>query len=173
MFRFLLRRLVTIFFSLFFIVTLTFFMMKAIPGGPFTREKALPPQIEQAINEKFHLDDPVETVRRLSRTYRSLSLGPSFKYQYKSVNDIISDYFPVSAQLGATAILLSLVVGLSAGTISALKQTKSRTTAPCSGYPVFLCPQLRYCRHSSVLFSLSMAVTAAGQCGIMETHDHL
>lgn len=125
MFRFLLRRLVTIFFSLFFIVTLTFFMMKAIPGGPFTREKALPPQIEQAINEKFHLDDPLwkQYVDYLGRTAR-WDLGPSFKYQYKSVNDIISDYFPVSAQLGATAILLSLVVGLSAGTISALKQNQ-------------------------------------------------
>jgi oligopeptide transport system permease protein len=124
-FRFLLRRLVTIFFSLFFIVTLTFFMMKAIPGGPFTREKALPPQIEQAINEKFHLDDPLwkQYVDYLGRTAR-WDLGPSFKYQYKTVNDIISDYFPVSAQLGATAILLALVVGLSAGTISALKQNQ-------------------------------------------------
>lgn len=100
-------------------------MMKAIPGGPFTREKALPPQIEQAINEKFHLDDPLwkQYVDYLGRTAR-WDLGPSFKYQYKSVNDIISDYFPVSAQLGATAILLSLVVGLSAGTISALKQNQ-------------------------------------------------
>ena len=125
MFRFLLRRGVTIFFSLFFIVTLTFFMMKAIPGGPFTREKALPPQIEEAINEKFHLDDPLwkQYVDYLGRTAR-WDLGPSFKYQYKSVNDIINDYFPVSAQLGAVAILLALVVGLSAGTISALKQNQ-------------------------------------------------
>ena len=124
MFRFLLRRLVTIFFSLFFIVTLTFFMMKAIPGALYKRESTATPN-RTTINEKFHLDDPLwkQYVDYLGRTAR-WDLGPSFKYQYKSVNDIISDYFPVSAQLGATAILLSLVVGLSAGTISALKQNQ-------------------------------------------------
>lgn len=125
MLRFLTRRVVTIFFSIFFIITLTFFMMKAIPGGPFTREKKLPPQIEQAINEKYHLDDPLwkQYVDYLGRTAR-WDLGPSFKYQYKTVNDIIKEYFPVSAQLGAIAIILALGIGLSAGIISALKQNQ-------------------------------------------------
>jgi len=123
--RFITRRVVTVFFSLFFIVTLTFFMMKAIPGGPFTKEKKLPPAIEQAINEKYHLDDPLwkQYVDYLGRTAR-WDLGPSFKYQYKTVNEIIRDYFPVSAQLGGMAVLLALGVGLSAGMLSALKQNQ-------------------------------------------------
>jgi len=124
-FRFLARRVATIFLSLFFIVTLTFFMMKAIPGGPFKSEKALPPQIEQAINEKYHLDDPLwkQYLDYLVRTAR-WDLGPSFKYQYVTVNDIIRDYFPVSAQLGAVSVILALGLGISAGIISALKQNQ-------------------------------------------------
>lgn len=125
MFRFLARRVATIILSLFFIVTLTFFMMKAIPGGPFKSEKALPPQIEQAINEKYHLDDPLwkQYVDYLVRTAR-WDLGPSFKYQYVTVNDIIRNYFPVSAQLGAVSVILALGLGISAGIISALKQNQ-------------------------------------------------
>lgn len=125
MFRFLARRVATIILSLFFIVTLTFFMMKAIPGGPFKSEKALPPQIEQAINEKYHLDDPLwkQYVDYLVRTAR-WDLGPSFKYQYVTVNDIIRDYFPVSAQLGAVSVILALGLGISAGIVSALKQNQ-------------------------------------------------
>jgi oligopeptide transport system permease protein len=124
-FRFLARRVATIILSLFFIVTLTFFMMKAIPGGPFKSEKALPPQIEQAINEKYHLDDPLwkQYLDYLVRTAR-WDLGPSFKYQYVTVNDIIRNYFPVSAQLGAVSVILALGLGISAGIISALKQNQ-------------------------------------------------
>jgi len=124
-FRFLARRVATILLSLFFIVTLTFFMMKAIPGGPFKSEKALPPQIEQAINEKYHLDDPLwkQYLDYLVRTAR-WDLGPSFKYQYVTVNDIIRDYFPVSAQLGAVSVILALGLGISAGIVSALKQNQ-------------------------------------------------
>lgn len=98
-------------------------MMKAIPGGPFTKEKKVPPAIEEAINEKYHLNDPLwkQYLDYLYRTAR-WDLGPSFKYQYTTVNDIIRDYFPVSAELGAVAVLLSLGLGLGAGIISALKQ---------------------------------------------------
>jgi len=100
-------------------------MMKAIPGGPFKSEKALPPQIEQAINEKYHLDDPLwkQYLDYLVRTAR-WDLGPSFKYQYVTVNDIIRDYFPVSAQLGAVSVILALGLGISAGIVSALKQNQ-------------------------------------------------
>ena len=91
----------------------------------FKSEKALPPQIEQAINEKYHLDDPLwkQYVDYLVRTAR-WDLGPSFKYQYVTVNDIIRDYFPVSAQLGAVSVILALGLGISAGIVSALKQNQ-------------------------------------------------
>nr|WP_277998242.1 ABC transporter permease [Zhaonella formicivorans] len=118
-----LRRFVAIFLALVFISTFTFFGMKAIPGGPFASEKKLPPKVEENLNKKYHLNDP------LLKQYKDYmfglakgDLGPSFKYPDRTVNDIIKDGFPVSAILGAISVLLALSVGLSAGIISALKQ---------------------------------------------------
>lgn len=123
MFYFLLRRIVAAAISLFFIVSFTFFLMKAVPGGPFSSEKAVPPAVQKAINEKYHFDDPLwkQYIDYLARTAR-WDLGPSFKYQYKTVNEIIREHFPVSALLGALAVALSLTVGLTAGMISALRK---------------------------------------------------
>ncbi|MBF7084020.1 ABC transporter permease [Desulfallas sp. Bu1-1] len=123
MVRFMVRRLAMALVSLFFVVTLTFFIMKAIPGGPFASEKSLPPNILAAINEKYHLNDPLwkQYVDYLGRTAR-WDFGPSFKYPNRTVNDIIRDGFPVSAAVGAMAVGLALGVGLLAGVMSALKQ---------------------------------------------------
>lgn len=99
--------------------------MKIIPGGPFTSEKKLPPAIQKNIEERYHLNDPMwkQYVDYLKRTVTG-DLGPSFKYEDRTVNEIIEDSFPVSATLGGLAVLLSLIVGLSAGIMSALKQNK-------------------------------------------------
>ena len=123
--RYLLKRVGAMLVALFFIVSLTFFMMKAIPGGPFTSEKKLPPAIEQNINEKYHLNDPwyVQYTDYLFRTAK-FDFGPSFKYESRTVNEIIWDGFPVSAQLGFLAVLIALVSGLTLGVISALNQNK-------------------------------------------------
>ena len=99
--------------------------MHAIPGGPFKKEKALPPAVQRNIEERYKLNDPLwkqytDYLRNLVRG----DLGPSFKYLGRSVNDIIRDGFPVSATLGAWAILFALVVGVPAGIISALNQNK-------------------------------------------------
>lgn len=108
-----------------FISSFTFFGMKAIPGGPFASEKALPPKVLENLNKKYHLDDP------LMKQYKDYMLGlargdfgPSFKYPDRTINDIIKDGFPASAILGAISVLLSLALGLLAGIISALKQNK-------------------------------------------------
>lgn len=99
--------------------------MHAIPGGPFKKEKALPPAIQRNIEERYKLNDPLwkqyaDYMKNLVRG----DLGPSFKYLGRSVNDIIRDGFPVSAVLGAWAILFALVIGVPAGIISALNQNK-------------------------------------------------
>jgi len=99
--------------------------MHAIPGGPFKKEKALPPAVQRNIEERYKLNDPLwkqytDYLRNLVRG----DLGPSFKYLGRSVNDIIRDGFPVSATLGAWAILFALVIGVPAGIISALNQNK-------------------------------------------------
>ncbi|MDK2823559.1 MAG: oligopeptide transport system permease protein [Clostridia bacterium] len=113
--------------SLFFIISLTFFMMKVIPGGPFSSEKRLPPEIEENINKKYHLNDPwyVQYKDYLIRTVK-LDFGPSFKYKSRTVNEIIADGFPVSAKLGSTVILITLVVGINLGIVSAMKQNQTQ-----------------------------------------------
>ncbi|MDD2498813.1 MAG: ABC transporter permease [Desulfitobacteriaceae bacterium] len=123
--RYFLRRVGAMVLALFFIVTFTFVMMKAIPGGPFAREKKLPEAIVQNLEEKYHLNDPllVQYKDYLVRTAK-FDFGPSFKFQNRTVNDIIYDGFPVSAQLGFVAIIIALFFGLLLGIISALKQNK-------------------------------------------------
>ncbi len=120
-----LRRFISVILVVFVVATGTFILMHAIPGGPFKKEKALPPAIQRNIEERYKLNDPLwkqyaDYMKNLVRG----DLGPSFKYLGRSVNDIIRDGFPVSAVLGAWAILFALVIGVPAGIISALNQNK-------------------------------------------------
>jgi oligopeptide transport system permease protein len=115
---------------LFVIVTITFFLMRAIPGGPFSREKKLPPEVERIINARYRLDQPIwrQYLDYLGNLLRG-DLGPSFKYLGRSVNSMIADYFPVSAVLGSLAVGCALLFGIPAGIISALKQNKWQDNA--------------------------------------------
>lgn len=123
--RYLLRRLGGMVLAMFFIVSITFFLMKVIPGGPFAWEKKLPAAIERNINERYQLNDPllVQYQDYLMRTVR-FDFGPSFKSQSRTVNEIIYAGFPVSAQLGFIAVIIALVFGILLGVISALNQNK-------------------------------------------------
>ena len=109
--------------ALWLIVTVTFIIMHAIPGGPFASEKKVPDVIKHNLEKRYHLNDPLtkQYIDYLNNLIH-LDLGPSFKYDYRTVNDIIKESFPVSAILGSLAITFSLVVGLLAGIISALRQ---------------------------------------------------
>lgn len=111
--------------SLFFIITLTFLLMQAAPGGPFTSERKLPPKIEAQMNEAYGLHDPihVQYVDYIVRVAK-WDFGPSFKYVGQSVNDIINRSFPYSLILGLEAILLALAFGLLLGVIAALYHNK-------------------------------------------------
>ncbi|HBX24524.1 MAG TPA: ABC transporter permease [Desulfotomaculum sp.] len=125
MFIYILKRMATSLVTIWMVVTITFFLMHAIPGGPFTREKALPPAVMKNIEERYHLNDPLwkqytDYIQNLVRG----DLGPSFKYQGVTVNQIIAESFPISAQLGLASLFIMLFVGLPAGIISALRQTK-------------------------------------------------
>jgi len=125
MFIYIVKRFVTSFFTIWFIASLTFALMHAIPGGPFTREKALPDSVKKNIEERYRLNDPLwkqyaDYLHNLARG----DLGPSFKYQGVTVNKIISEGFPVSAQLGLASIAIIVFLGIPAGIISALKKNK-------------------------------------------------
>lgn len=123
--RFLLNRLLSMVLALWLIITLTFIIMHAVPGGPFASEKQLPAAVKKNLEERYHLNDPLwkQYVDYLNNLVHG-DLGPSFRYEHQTVNKIIKTTFPVSATLGALAVIVSLVVGLLAGIISALRQNK-------------------------------------------------
>ena len=120
--RYVFRRLGGAIIILWVIITVTFALMHAIPGGPFTTEKKLPPQVKASIEAKYHLDDPVwKQYGDYLGGVITGDLGPSYKYEGRSVNDIISDAFPISAQLGLLSLMVAVVCGIAAGAISAMR----------------------------------------------------
>ncbi|MDR3513471.1 MAG: ABC transporter permease subunit [Caulobacteraceae bacterium] len=123
MLRFLLRRLLVALPTLFLVVTLAFFMMRAAPGGPFETNRKLPPEVEQNLKAKYGLDRPlgVQYLGYLANVARG-DLGPSLKYPDRSVLDIIRQGFPTSLRLGVSALTLGGVLGLCFGVFGALRQ---------------------------------------------------
>lgn len=116
------QRLVITLITLWAIATLTFFMMRAVPGGPFDAEKDLPPAVRANLEARYHLDWPVWR-QYLDYLYRTAvwDLGPSFTYPNRTVNDIVAEGFRVSAALGALAIAVALVLGIGVGVVAALR----------------------------------------------------
>lgn len=103
------------------IVTVTFLLMHAIPGGPFTAEKALPEAVLKNIEARYRLNDPLP--KQYADYWANLlkgDLGPSFKYESRTVNEIIAEGFPVSAELGLVAVSISVLIGIPAGMAGAL-----------------------------------------------------
>lgn len=125
MLNYILQRLLNSAVVLLVVITITFLLMHAIPGGPFTNEKNLPPAILKNIEERYHLNDPLwKQYGDYLNSLAHLDLGPSFKYQDRTVNQIIKESFPVSFELGLASIFISLLLGIPAGIIAALKRNK-------------------------------------------------
>jgi oligopeptide transport system permease protein len=121
--KFIIQRVIAMLITLFIIATITFFLAKAIPGGPFTKEKAVPDAVLKNLERKYHFNDPLwKQYADYMISLMKGDLGPSFRYDALTVNDIVRKGFPVSALLGFVAILISLGLGLPAGIISAYKQ---------------------------------------------------
>jgi oligopeptide transport system permease protein len=118
-----LRRLLGAIPTLFVVMTVSFFMMRLAPGGPFDRERMLSPAVEENIKRAYDLDQPliVQYGIYLSKAIRG-DLGPSFKYQDYTVVELIASGFPVSFQIGLTAIILALVLGGALGIAAAMRQ---------------------------------------------------
>ncbi|MFN3975408.1 MAG: ABC transporter permease [Dehalococcoidia bacterium] len=102
---------------------ITFLLMHAVPGGPFDREKKLPPQVLENLNRKYHLDEPLwkQYLRYMWGVLR-FDFGPTYSSTTRTVNDIFREQFPVSAHLGLMAVALAVGVGIPLGVIAALKQ---------------------------------------------------
>ena len=123
--KFLVKRIIMMLITLFLITLLTFILMHAVPGGPFTGEKQVSKAVLEALNEKYKLNDPLwkqffDYVGGLLR----FDLGPSFKYQGKTVNDFIENGLPYSARLGAVTLVFVLFASIPMGIVSALKNEK-------------------------------------------------
>lgn len=123
MFRLALTRLAGAIPTLLLLIALAFVMMRAAPGGPFDKERALPPEVLAQMQQAYHLDEPLwqQFGRYLGGVLRG-DLGPSYQYSDFSVNQLIGKGVPVSLQLGASAMLLGLLLGGTAGVIAALRQ---------------------------------------------------
>ncbi len=150
--RYVVRRLLYMLVVLLVVSFITFLLMHAVPGGPFTKEKPLPAETIQLLNERYHLDDPLwkQYVDYLYETmiphitpvppsnslmddfmvnvqvgsvwFRWMNFGPSYTSRSRTVNDIFRDNLPVSAQLGVQALLVALIIGMPLGILAALKQ---------------------------------------------------
>ncbi|MEL6091552.1 oligopeptide ABC transporter permease OppB [Plesiomonas shigelloides] len=123
MLKFILRRLLEAIPTLLVLITVSFFMMRLAPGSPFTGERSLPPEVLANIEAKYHLNEPLysQYFRYLGQLAQG-DFGPSFKYKDFSVNDLVSQAFPVSLEIGIYAFILALMLGVTAGVIAALKQ---------------------------------------------------
>ncbi len=127
MVKYILKRIGAGILSLFVLVTITFFLLHVIPGGPFSpaENRNVPTKILEKISDQYGLNDPipVQYVRYLKNLAHG-DLGTSFKKQDTTVNELIAQGFPVSAKVGIWGVLISLAVGVPLGVIAAVKRGK-------------------------------------------------
>jgi len=149
---YIIRRLLNMIVVILVVSVITFLLMHAVPGGPFTREKSLPEETIRILNERYHLDDPLHVqyagylyavfiphftttppslsyqddfmfnVRIGSLWIRWMNFGPSYRSRGRTVNDIFRDNLPISAQLGVMALSVATLIGMPLGILAALKQ---------------------------------------------------
>ena len=138
--RFILLRLLQAIPVLIAVISITFFLIRFAPGGPFDTDKAVVPEVKAALEAQYKLDQP------LFKQYLSYmgdllqgDLGPSFKYPDRTVNELIGAGFPVTAELGLYAMLVALVLGGTAGVIAALKPNTAQDYIPMSTAMIGIC----------------------------------
>jgi len=122
--RYIVKRILLAIVTIFIICALTFFLMHAIPGGPFNKEKALSPATVQALNERYNLDKPLVVQFLLyMKTLFQGDFGVSLK-NGREISAIIGESFPISAKLGILAMLVALILGTVFGSFAALMRNK-------------------------------------------------
>lgn len=146
------------------VITVTFFVMRAVPGGPFIGEKAISPAAQAALEAKYGLDKPVmeQYVTYLKDIVTKFDFGPSLKQRGRDVIDIIGDGMKTSAKLGFIAAGIALVVGVVLGAVAALRRNKIIDkiimvfTTACISMPSFIMGSLLL-----VLFALVLGILPA------------
>jgi ABC-type dipeptide/oligopeptide/nickel transport system permease component len=131
MLLFLLKRMGWMLVTLLTIFTITFLLMRAVPGGPFSAERKVPPLVEKRMEDRFHLNDPIWL--QYTTTLTQMLFPPSLEQGYPdfgdpmrlddiTVNEVIAEGFPVSASLGILALSFAIVLGTTSGVISAVRR---------------------------------------------------
>jgi len=140
MLRFLTARLLQAIPVILAVITVTFFLVRVAPGGPFDSEKAVIPEVKAALEAQYRLDQPL-----ISQYFAYLSdlatgdLGPSFKYPGRSVNELIGAGLPVTAELGLYALLIATLIGGLAGIIASLRPNTVQDYIPMAVAMIGIC----------------------------------
>ncbi len=138
--KIIIRRLLQAIPVLFVIITMTFFMIRLAPGGPFDTERNVSDEIQERLEAYYNLNAPlhIQYFDYLSDLIRG-DLGPSFKNSAYTVTELIGQGFPVSLELGAYALIVALTIGLLAGITASLKPNSVRDYAPMSLAMIGIC----------------------------------
>ena len=122
------------------VITITFFLVRMAPGGPFSSEKAVIPEVKAALEAQYRLNLPVfEQYTAYLGDLALGDLGPSFKYPGRSVNELIAAGFPVTAELGFYALLVAISIGGIAGVVASLRRNSAQDYIPMSVAMIGIC----------------------------------
>lgn len=122
------------------VITVTFFLVRVAPGGPFDSEKAVIPEVKAALEKQYRLDLPL--VQQYTAYLGDLAqgdFGPSFKYPGRSVNELIGAGLPVTAELGFYALLFAMLVGSLSGIIASLRPNTMQDYVPMTLAMIGIC----------------------------------
>lgn len=121
MISFIIKRLLWMVLTLWVVFTVSFFLMRSVPGSPLTRERQMEPEVQRNIERRYNLDKPLyeQYLTELGNVLRG-DLGPSYRMGDFTVNRVIAEGFPISASLGILALFFALTLGLTAGVVSAV-----------------------------------------------------
>lgn len=125
-FGYILKRIALAILTVWVVITITFFVMHAVPGGPFTSEKAISPAAKAALEAKYGLDKPLfeQYITYLKDIITKFDFGPSLKQRGRQVTSIIFNGLKVSVKLGLIAAFVALICGVVLGAIAALRRNK-------------------------------------------------
>ena len=161
---YILKRILLAILTVWIVVTITFFVSRAVPGGPFASEKAITPETKAALEAKYGLDKPLmeQYTTYLSDIVTEFDFGPSLKNRGRDVIDIIGDGMATSAKLGISAAAIALVVGVVLGAVAALRRNKLIDrivmvfTTACISMPSFIMGTLLL-----ILFAITLGILPA------------
>jgi len=140
MLRFILSRLLQAIPVLLVVISVTFLLIHSAPGGPFSADKAVPPEVAQALEAQYNLDQPLwqQYISYLGDVVQG-DFGPSFKYSGRTVNELIAAGLPVTAELALYAMLVALIIGISAGVLAAIRPNTLQDYIPMSAAMLGIC----------------------------------